>query len=211
MTPIPVHLAAYPWYALHQAWLRERDIQTRHDPGSGSPARAILTGAILTGANLTFADLARADLTGADLTGADLTGADLAGADLTGADLAGADLTRANLARANLTDARGLPSAPTVPHLHAAILDALKHGGVLRMRDWHTCETTHCRAGWAITLAGEAGMRLEREIGPCAAGALISLASCPQLNGLVPDFLATDKDALADIRRLAELEHAAAE
>jgi hypothetical protein len=29
------------------------------------------------------------------------------------------------------------------------------------MSTWHTCETTHCRAGWVVTLAGEAGKELE--------------------------------------------------
>ena len=39
--------------------------------------------------------------------------------------------------------------------------DAVSREGALDMRDWHTCETTHCRAGWVVTLAGEAGRELE--------------------------------------------------
>jgi hypothetical protein len=29
------------------------------------------------------------------------------------------------------------------------------------MGSWHTCETTHCIAGWAVHLAGEEGKALE--------------------------------------------------
>jgi hypothetical protein len=64
------------------------------------------------------------------------------------------------------------------------------------MASWHACATTHCRAGWAITLAGEAGAKLEAHVGPSAAGALIYQASA----GYVPNFYATDAEALADIR-----------
>ena len=74
------------------------------------------------------------------------------------------------------------------------------------MNTWHTCETTHCRAGWAIQLAGAPGRVLEACLGPNAAGALIHVASCPQLEGKVPNFLDTNENALADIKRLAALE-----
>jgi len=30
------------------------------------------------------------------------------------------------------------------------------------MDNWHSCDTTHCRAGWVVTLAGEAGKELEK-------------------------------------------------
>ena len=36
-------------------------------------------------------------------------------------------------------------------------LKAIEDGGKLDMSTWHRCGTTHCRAGWAITLAGAAG------------------------------------------------------
>ena len=168
-------------------------------------------GDTLTGANLTDADLAWADLTGANLTDADLTGADLTGADLTEVDLIDADLTGVDLIDADLTGANlygaKLPEAPVVERLHTKMLSAIEAGG-LDMKTWHTCETTHCRAGWAIVLAGDAGWALEKKIGPSAAGALIINASCPYLDGKVPDFVATNEDALADIRRCAELEAA---
>ena len=115
---------------------------------------------------------------------------------LTGADLRGADLSRAVLS-----------GVPIVPHIDAAILAAIEAGGTLDMGDWHTCETTHCRAGWAITLAGEAGAKLETQFGPAAAGALIYAASRP--GKLIPDFCATDEDALADLRACAAAADAA--
>ena len=109
MIPIPPHLAAYPWYAPHQAWLRERYSFCRHDPGAALAARADLTGADLSGADLTDANLSWSNLTGADLSGADL-----ARADLTGADLARAKLTGADLTGADLTGAMGIRSAGPV-------------------------------------------------------------------------------------------------
>jgi hypothetical protein len=69
------------------------------------------------------------------------------------------------------------------------------------MRDWHVCETTHCRAGWAILLAGKAGYELEAKLGSAElAGVAIYRAS----TGRVPYFFDTTERALADIRRCAE-------
>jgi hypothetical protein len=52
-------------------------------------------------------------------------------------------------------------------------------------------------------LAGDAGSQLERELGTNAAAALIYYASDPDLDR-VPDWFATDDEAMADIQRLAE-------
>ena len=150
-------------------------------------------------ADLRGADLRRADLRFTDLRRADLRGADLRGADLRDANLRGAYLERANLSGADLRGGRGLPAAPVIPAIDAAILAAVEAGGGLDMSGWHTCGTTHCRAGWAITLAGDAGAELERRLGPSVAGALIYTASRP--GRPVPDWHATDEDALADLRR----------
>jgi hypothetical protein len=149
--------------------------------------RTTLTEAMLRGADLRGAMLTGAMLTGAMLTGAMLTEADLRGADLTGAMLTGADLRGAMLTEADI---------PVVPALDHAILAALEAGGTLDMRTWHTCGTTHCRAGWAIVLAGDAGVQLEARVGAGTAGALIYAAS----TGYIPNFYATHADALADLR-----------
>lgn len=123
----------------------------------------------------------------------------LRGAYLTGAYLTDADLTDAYLRGAYL---RGAEKYYTVPQLHTKILAAIEAGGTLEMRSWHACETTHCRAGWAIHLAGPAGKFLEACMGSAAAGALITLASCPWMEK-VPNFYASNEEALADIRACA--------
>jgi hypothetical protein len=38
------------------------------------------------------------------------------------------------------------------------------------MNTWHTCETTHCIAGWAVHLAGDEGKALEEKHGSYLAG-----------------------------------------
>ena len=185
-----------------------------------------LRGADLSDADLRGADLSDADLSGADLSDADLSGADLSDADLSGAYLRGAYLRDAYLSDAIGappdhtdpstpyarnpalgTDAERAaayrmrhPDVPVIPQLDARILAALDAGGTLRMDAWHTCNTVHCRAGWAIHLAGEAGYALERKLGdPALAGRAIYRAS----TGRAPLFFATDEHALADIRRCA--------
>ena len=114
------------------------------------------------------------------------------------ADLRGANLRGADLCDADLRGAKGI-TAPVIPNLDDAILAATESGGKLEMDTWHTCETTHCRAGWAVHLAGVAGYALEDRIGSSAAGALIYHAS----TGRVPDFFASNETALADIRACA--------
>jgi hypothetical protein len=74
------------------------------------------------------------------------------------------------------------------------------------MSRWHSsCGTAHCRAGWAVHLAGEAGYELERRLGTSVAGALITIASCPSLEGRVPDWHAKDAVAAAEILALAAI------
>ncbi len=176
----------------HRKWLYSEEGGTRADL-----TRADLTRADLRGANLTRADLRGADLTDADLTDADLRGADLRGADLTDADLRGANLTDADLRGANLR-----VTVPVIPNIDAAILEAVKGAGCsLDMGSWHTCETTHCRAGWAITLAGPVGKTLEEIWGPSVAGALIYNASRP--GKPVPNFHASNEDAMCDMEECA--------
>ena len=164
-----------------------------------------------TGADLRDADLRGADLRGADLRDADLRGADLRGADLSDADLRDADLLGAYLSDADLRDA-GLRDAvlrgvPKIPNIHQAVYTAASAPGALEMGDWHTCKTTYCRAGWVVTLAGDAGEAMEFCMGTAAAAALIYLASDPKLEK-IPNFYATNADALADMKRLAEQEAA---
>jgi hypothetical protein len=179
---------------------------------------ADLGGAYLRGAYLRGADLRGAYLRGADLRGADLGGAYLRGAYLRGADLGGAYLRGADLGGAYLrgADLGGANQIPLVEHLHTKMLAAIEAKPELfDMSTWHSgndgtqpngaCGTTHCRAGWAIHLAGAPGYALEKAMGPSVAGALIIARSCPYLE-VTPDFMASNEDALDNIRACAAKE-----
>ena len=117
----------------------------------------------------------------------------------TRAVLRGANLGGANLRYANLGYA-----IPKIEKLHTKIAEAIAGGGCLKMDTWHTCKTTHCRAGWAIEIAGEAGKELECRVGSAGAGALIFAKSYP--SQMVPDFYADNETALADIKWCASEE-----
>ena len=72
------------------------------------------------------------------------------------------------------------------------------------MDSWHICETTHCRGGWVIHLAGEAGSKLEQFFNTELAAMLIYKASGYQINPA--RFYDSNKDSLEDMRKLAEAE-----
>ena len=164
---------------------------------------AVLSDAVLSGADLSDADLRDADLRGAVLSGADLRDADLRDAVLSGADLRGAVLRGAVHSDADLRVAV-LSDAPIIPDVHKAVYTAASQPGALDMSNWH-CGTAHCRAGWVVTLAGDAGKNLEARLGTSGAATLIYLASDPKLER-VPDFYCGNSAALADMKRLAEAE-----
>ena len=131
----------------------------------------------------------KAPLRGADLSGADLRGADLSGADLSDADLSGASLG----------------AAPVIEDIHAKVYAAASQPGALDMGRWH-CGTSHCRAGWVVTLAGKEGLDLEAKIGTPAAAMAIYMASDPERwkTERLPDFYcANNETALADMARMA--------
>ena len=167
-----------------------------------------LRGSDLRGCNLSGSDLRDCNLRGSDLRGSDLSGSDLRDCNLRGSDLSGCNLSGCNLSGSDLrgSDLRGSDGKPleipVVPNIDAAILAAsTAEGCLLNMGNWHTCETAHCRAGWAIHLAGEKGHALESLVGSCAAGALIYAASRPGQR--VPDFFADNENAMADMRKCA--------
>ena len=72
--------------------------------------------------------------------------------------VSGHDLPSPEVAAARLRDVAG--AALLVPQ-------------ALKMSDWHTCETTHCIAGWGIHQAGPDGYKLEKAVGSAAAGAIL--------------------------------------
>jgi hypothetical protein len=100
----------------------------------------------------------------------------------------------------------GTPPVPVIPNIHGAIYEAVSQPGALDMGSWHSCETTHCRAGWAVHLAGDEGRALERFFDTPLAAQLIYRASGYDIN---PCRFHDDGDAaLADMKRLAEEEAA---
>ena len=75
------------------------------------------------------------------------------------------------------------------------------------MDSWHTCETTHCRAGWVVTLAGSEGKELEGKLGTAFAAQQIYKHSSP-IKVAPPRFYEDNKQAMADIERCAKEEGA---
>ena len=158
---------------LHAKWKRGEDDGVRLDVSGADLSGADLSDANLSGVKLSGANLSCAKLSGASLSGANLNWADLSGANLNSADLNWADLSRAGLRGADLSGALGLPVAADAPERLRAVATAALHDGALVMGAWHTCETTHCIAGWAIHQAGEPGRLLEATLGSQVAGLLL--------------------------------------
>lgn len=199
----------------HKDWLNERDGGERlvvrgselaDQLGARDLASEDLRRADFEGADLREFDFGSANLSGANLVGADLRGSNLEHATLDGADLRGADLRGAELFEIFATGAKlgGIQTSHAVPRvagLDEQILELVQADlRALDMGSWHSCSTTHCLAGWAVTLAGPAGRQLELSIGAQTAGALIYAKS----TGAIPDFYADDADAIADLEERVE-------
>jgi hypothetical protein len=73
------------------------------------------------------------------------------------------------------------------------------------MSGWHTCKTTHCRAGWVVFLSGEKGKALENATSTLFAAMQICKASSAIKVSPVR-FFETNEAAMADIQRCAEEE-----
>ena len=98
-----------------------------------------------------------------------------------------------------------------VENIDAQILTAIRAGqGHLDMSTWHGekvtednwCGTSHCRAGYAVCLAGKAGFELERKYGTETAGKIIYAVSRPDKP--LPDFFGSDSATMADLEANAE-------
>ena len=197
---------ALKWGIENDANLRGANLRGANLSGaylSGANLRgANLRGANLRGAYLSGAYLSDANLRDAYLSGAYLSGANLRGANLRGANLRDANLSDADLRGANLSDANWIPK---IKNIHQAIYEAISGDNALEMGNWHTCETTHCIAGWVVTLAGEAGKVMEGLMGTPAAAAFIYMASDPDLEK-IPDFHCSNDEAMENAKKLAEQE-----
>jgi hypothetical protein len=92
---------------------------------------------------------------------------------------------------------------PKIENIHTKVLEAVTASPQsLNMERWHSCNTTHCRAGWVVHLAGEAGYALERFHNTVLAAQLIYRESGYEINPC--RFYDSDKDAMADIVKCAE-------
>ena len=91
---------------------------------------------------------------------------------------------------------------PKIENIHVAIYEAVtREGCSLDMGNWHVCDTTHCRAGWVVHLAGEAGYALEKQTSTLFAAMQIYKASGHLINP--GRFYDSNEDALADMAKLA--------
>lgn len=93
---------------------------------------------------------------------------------------------------------------PVIKNIHTAIFEAAKEPNALNMASVHSCDTTHCRAGWVVHLAGDAGYALEARTSWMFAAMQIYKESGSPIS---PNkFHETDDEALADMKTLAEWE-----
>lgn len=100
----------------------------------------------------------------------------------------------------------GMPPVPRIEDIHRRVYEAVNlPGNTLEMGGWHTCETTHCRAGWVVHLAGEAGYALEKFHNTELAAMLIYRESGHYINPA--RFYDGNEAAMADMKRLAEVSH----
>jgi hypothetical protein len=92
-----------------------------------------------------------------------------------------------------------------IENIHQKVLEAVSKPYALDMSAWHTCETTHCRAGWVEVLAGERGKKLAKETD--TAFAAMQIYKNSSLIRVSPvKFYEDNETAMADIVRCAEEE-----
>lgn len=93
---------------------------------------------------------------------------------------------------------------PKIENIDQVVYEACSNPNALDMNHWHTCETTHCRAGWVVTLAGKAGKELELYHGTPLAAQLIYRESGSPIS---PNrFYENNEKAMADMKLRAELQ-----
>jgi hypothetical protein len=97
---------------------------------------------------------------------------------------------------------------PVVPNIHQELANAALQPNALDMGNWHTCETTHCRAGWIVHLAGKEGRALEQKTSTPFAAMQIYKASSPIRVSPVR-FFEDNETARKDIERCAQMEREA--
>jgi hypothetical protein len=105
------------------------------------------------------------------------------------------------------TDFVNPPAVPVISDIHRTVFEAASNPASLDMSTWHTCENTHCWAGWVVTLAGDEGRKLEAFFNTSLAAMKILDASSP-LRVSPVWFFGTNTKALGHMKKLAEQESA---
>ncbi len=96
------------------------------------------------------------------------------------------------------------PQIPKIENIHKRLYECVTKPHALNMNTWHTCDTTHCRAGWIVNLAGDAGKTLEERTSTLFAAQQIYKASGYLISPC--RFFDSNEDAMKDMKRLAEAE-----
>jgi hypothetical protein len=96
---------------------------------------------------------------------------------------------------------------PKIENIHQKVYEAASQPEALNMHQWHACNTTHCRAGWVVHLAGAAGRKLEAHTSTLFAAMQIYGASS-NINVSPVRFFEDNATALEDMKKCAELEAA---
>ncbi len=94
-----------------------------------------------------------------------------------------------------------IEAIPAIKDIHKKVYESASKPDCLNMATWHSCETTHCRAGWVVHLAGEAGYALEKRTDPVFAAMQIYKASGYEISP--GRFYDSNDKALEDMKRLA--------
>jgi hypothetical protein len=95
---------------------------------------------------------------------------------------------------------------PKIENIHQKVYEAASgKPDALNMGNWHTCDTTHCRAGWVVFLAGEAGKKLETHTSTLfAALQIYNVSSSIEVSPV--KFFEDNATALEDMKKCADLE-----
>jgi len=96
----------------------------------------------------------------------------------------------------------GDPWKASVEDLNQKVYEAVQADGALEMGNWHSCDTTHCWAGWIVTLAGVLGKMLESRTSTEFAARVIYHNSTGE-NISPTNFCLGNKEAMAKIKELA--------
>lgn len=94
---------------------------------------------------------------------------------------------------------------PIIKNIHQEVYKAASKPDALNLEKWHTCDTTHCRGGWVVFLAGEEGKELEEKTSTLFAAVQIYKASS-DIHVPLNMFFESYDNSLKDIKRCVELE-----